>query len=145
MVTGQDGQHTGTDLLASPTNTSVPGNVDSALYYMSEHLPVTLKLGINYTVYAGIKESADATDLQINYNSIATNVLTISTAKSKNQPLLNNCQAMIYDLQGRCLSVHYLDLNQAASIDVSSLSSGMYILKIMNDGTPIYIGKFVKE
>jgi hypothetical protein len=46
-VIGQDGLHTAKAINASPTNTSVPSNVLNALYMMSEHLPVALKLEIS--------------------------------------------------------------------------------------------------
>ncbi len=47
---GNDGQHFNTSLLASPTNTSVPANVNQALFNMSDHLPVLLKLAIGSSV-----------------------------------------------------------------------------------------------
>lgn len=40
---GQDGQHYNL-ALNEPANTSVPANVLNALYYMSDHLPITMKL-----------------------------------------------------------------------------------------------------
>ena len=46
-VIGQDGLHTGLAINDAPTNTSVPPDVLNALYQMSEHLPVQLKLEIN--------------------------------------------------------------------------------------------------
>ena len=46
-VVGQDGLHTGMALIDAPTNVSVPSDVLNALYMMSEHLPVQLKLAIS--------------------------------------------------------------------------------------------------
>jgi hypothetical protein len=46
-VVGQDGLHTGRALIDAPANTSVPLAVLNALYMMSEHLPVQLKLAIS--------------------------------------------------------------------------------------------------
>ncbi len=43
---GNDALHFNKDIISSPANTSVPGPVLNALYYMSDHLPVTLQLGI---------------------------------------------------------------------------------------------------
>jgi hypothetical protein len=45
---GQDGLHFNNSLLASPTNTTVPSNVLDALYYNSDHLPVTAKVAVQY-------------------------------------------------------------------------------------------------
>ncbi len=46
-VIGQDGLHTGKALIDAPNNMSVPSDVLNALYMMSEHLPVQLKLAIS--------------------------------------------------------------------------------------------------
>ena len=48
-VIGQDGLHFNKAINASPTNNSVPSNVLNALYLMSEHLPVALKMIISNT------------------------------------------------------------------------------------------------
>lgn len=47
QVVGQDGNHVGVSLINAPTNTIVPSFVNNALYFMSEHLPVILKLVVN--------------------------------------------------------------------------------------------------
>ncbi len=44
---GQDGQHTGHALIDAPMNLSVPQDVNQALYSMSNHLPVSLRLAID--------------------------------------------------------------------------------------------------
>ncbi len=41
---GNDGQHYNTGLLNAPTNSQYPDSVVRAIYYLSDHLPVTLKL-----------------------------------------------------------------------------------------------------
>ncbi len=41
---GQDGLHFNDGLLDAPANTTVPSNVLSSLYYMSDHLPITMDL-----------------------------------------------------------------------------------------------------
>jgi hypothetical protein len=53
-VVGQDGQHTSIALNTAPTNTSAPSNVINALYYMSEHLPVTSLFTIDVPVQTGL-------------------------------------------------------------------------------------------
>lgn len=144
-VIGQDGQHTGHALIDAPANTSVPGYVDTALYYTSEHLPVSLNVGITYTVYAGIEEISQARDLDIKYNNIATTTVNIFPVRSSIPDFLTNCEVAVYDLQGRMISNHTVNLNQRNTIDVSSLAQGMYLLRIMKNGTPFYNGKLVKE
>jgi len=69
-VIGQDGLHNNSAINASPINTSVPLNVLNALYMMSEHLPVILKLEI----------SKKSTSLPIDFlyfNAIKTNKTTL--------------------------------------------------------------------
>lgn len=41
---GNDGQHYNSGLLSSPVNTQYPDSVVNALYYLSDHLPVMLKV-----------------------------------------------------------------------------------------------------
>ncbi|MDX2360809.1 MAG: T9SS type A sorting domain-containing protein [Crocinitomicaceae bacterium] len=51
---GNDGNHYNTNLLASPVNTQYPDSVVKALYYMSDHLPVTLKTVVTYPTSNGL-------------------------------------------------------------------------------------------
>jgi hypothetical protein len=112
---------------------------------MSEHLPVSLNLGFTYTVYAGIDEISQARDLEIKYNNIIANAVTILPVKSSIPAFLNNCEVILYDLEGRIISKSICNLNQTNTIDVSSLSNGMYLLQIKKNGTPFHNGKVVKE
>ena len=144
-VIGQDGLHIGHSMIDAPTNSVVPGIVDSALYYMSEHLPVTINLAITYTVYSGIDTISKAKNLEIKYNTITTNNITINVVKSTIPEFLNNCEAMIYDIQGRLISNNIINLNQTNTLDISTLANGMYLLKLSKNGTPFFNGKMVKE
>ncbi len=47
---GQDGNRLNGSLI-SPTNNSLPANIISALYNMSDHLPVTLKIHMDHELY----------------------------------------------------------------------------------------------
>ena len=143
-VIGQDGLHTGNALIDPPTNNSVPGNVDSALYYMSEHLPVALKLAVTYPLATGIDNNS-IQNIAINYSSYITDKLIIQPIKDKT--IANNythCIAIVYDIQGRIISKNNINLNQINTIDESVISEGIYFLRIMNDTSPIFIGKFIK-
>jgi len=53
-------------------------------------------------------------------------------------------KALIYDMQGRMLSASNINLHQTNAIDVSGLSEGMYFLRIINDNSPLFIGKVIK-
>ncbi|MBW8049982.1 MAG: T9SS type B sorting domain-containing protein [Cytophagales bacterium] len=45
---GNDGNHFNSSIIASPPNLSAPDSVINALYYMSDHLPVFMKIIITY-------------------------------------------------------------------------------------------------
>lgn len=51
---GNDGNHFNSNLLAAPINTQYPDSVVSALYYMSDHLPVALKAVVTYPTSNGL-------------------------------------------------------------------------------------------
>ena len=53
-VIGNDGNHTNVSLTAAPTNNSVPAQVLNALYYMSNHLPVSIKVAVTFPVATAV-------------------------------------------------------------------------------------------
>jgi len=66
-----------------------------------------------------------------------TNVEVYSLASSKNLTvrgqLMSDSVLKIYDIRGRLISSHFLESNQTEHIiDVSSVSSGVYVIKLNN-------------
>lgn len=51
---GNDGNHFNSSLIAAPTNSQYPDSVVNALYFMSDHLPVTLKTVVTYPTSNGL-------------------------------------------------------------------------------------------
>lgn len=51
---GNDGNHYNSSLISAPTNSMYPDSVVKALYYMSDHLPVSLKAVIHYPTSNGL-------------------------------------------------------------------------------------------
>jgi hypothetical protein len=51
---GNDGNHFNSSLISAPTNTMYPDSVVLALYYMSDHLPVEMKVVISYPTSNGL-------------------------------------------------------------------------------------------
>lgn len=51
---GNDGNHYNTNLIGGPVNSMYPDSVVKALYYMSDHLPVTLKAVVTYPTSNGL-------------------------------------------------------------------------------------------
>ncbi len=142
-VVGQDGNHTGKALIDSPVNASVPGKIDSALYYMSEHLPVTLKLTISDPVFTSVN-SHSKQEIKIEYAFINPNVINIKPITDYG--LKNTCnigKVIIYDMQGRIISSTLINLNQANEVDISNVPNGMYFLKLQIE-EEMFVKKFIK-
>ena len=129
-VVGQDGNHYDKGLLDPPTNTSVPGNVLNALYYNSDHLPVSLDIVFNPKSATTVVLTNDEPNIE--YNSIVNDVLKI-TYKNSIKPF----RVTIYDITGKEISEYFTkDI-----IDLGSLQEGLYFFRI-NDSNELY--KFIK-
>jgi hypothetical protein len=116
---GNDALHFNKDIL-SPANNSVPGNVLSALYNMSDHLPVYMEVGVTRSTVGikGLKEPS----------FIFTNPVTETLRfKSENGSLE---RLLIVDLQGKMVLETGLlnDKNGWQAINCTNLESGIYII-----------------
>ncbi len=60
---GNDGNHFNSSLIAGPVNSQYPDSVVKALYYMSDHLPVTLKTVVTYPTSNGLAINPDITNV----------------------------------------------------------------------------------
>ena len=143
-VIGQDGNHVNKAIIDAPTNTSVPSNVLTALYQMSEHLPVILKLTINSSnTSAGIKGVTFYPTLAVKYNSILTDNLTVQLSSDlKNTRWIGTFN--IYDLQGRLVQTTFFDPSNSNKYLLSYLTQGMYIFSIIENNQSVFNGKFIK-
>ena len=143
-VIGQDGNHTGNALIDQPINTSVPGSVDSALYYMSEHLPVIIKMTVSYPINTGLENYSNQ-QINIDYNSIVTNNIIIQPITYKIfESNFNNCKVVIFDMLGRIIFSTSIDPKQTNVIDISNFPSGMYFFEIKIDKR-MTVKKFIKQ
>lgn len=61
---GQDGKRFNGNVL-SPTNQDVPGDIAQALFNMSDHLPVVLKLEVSYEVPSSTQQFNDKLEISI--------------------------------------------------------------------------------
>jgi hypothetical protein len=107
---------------------------------MSEHLPVTITLGIlGKQDMSGIDENED--DLNWKYSSIATEQLVLTP------PAFNtgkNYTVTIYDISGRQLIQQAISNPYPTAISTYSLSGGMYLIHIANNNGTVFTGKFIK-
>lgn len=137
---GQDGLHFNKSLYDSPANTTVPSYVLSALYGMSDHLPLILDLVILNNV-GGLNTTITQVDFTFN-NPVMDN-LEISIQKSE----INNLEFAVYSLEGKQL-IHTdllnVSQNKTISIPTQVLKPGMYFLHVLNGNKKTTSAKFVK-
>lgn len=124
---GQDGLHFNKNLTDSPTNTSVPADVLTALYENSDHLPVTMKVAVDKTL--GISEwlSTDFEEVRFNNPVHAQLKLQIVTKQS------SQIEVVLYNLWGKEVMKLSRQLEQGThevNMDVQSLPTGMYLVSV---------------
>lgn len=122
---GNDGNHFNSSLIAAPTNSVVPANIAEALYYMSDHLPIVLKL--YYNSVTGIDDAGH----EPKWNGYYYNQqFQFTSAKSENKLTVK-----IYDLVGKIVQNHFFANQKAFNIHLSNLKSGLYFVKVNNQST----------
>jgi hypothetical protein len=132
---GNDGLHYNKSLLALPTNTSVPANVLSALYYMSDHLPITLKLYFD--------EALSVNELAIdnNWKGFFTNNTFVFKSMSNEKHL----DVQLFDILGKPI-IKKTYFNQKSFVfDYSNLQSGLYFVKVWNSNQQQKTYRIVKQ
>jgi endonuclease/exonuclease/phosphatase family metal-dependent hydrolase len=123
-VLGNDGQRMNASLLATPVNVSLPPSLLSALYNMSDHLPVSLQLQVLRMGRSG---------------ALSTPVLRASSHQSGAMRIYYNGQESgafslnIVDITGRLVLPHplqYYEYGMTQMLDVSTLGAGCYWLQL---------------
>jgi hypothetical protein len=119
---GNDGLHYNKSLLATPTNTSVPFNVLEALYYMSDHLPIALKLYFDEALSVNeVKENNDWKGY------FANNTFVFKSTQQEKQLNLQ-----LFDILGKPVSNKNYSNQKSFVFDYSNLPSGLYFVKVWN-------------
>lgn len=137
---GQDGLHFNKSLTASPQNTSVPSDVLSALYNMSDHLPVIIDLVVDHNLST---EKHPQEMVDISYTNPVSDEINIKVKKSHSKKL----RFEIYSLQGvKLYSSSYKNIisNQTVIIPVNDLETGMYFLNVLDGRTKLVSKKIIK-
>ena len=77
------------------------------------------------------------------YPNPVQKVLTVNIPKSIQKAIVLN----VFDMMGKSVGQHKFDANQNISVDVASLKSGVYFLRIsdLKTGELLIIKKFIKE
>ena len=116
---GNDGNHFN-KAINSPANTTVPVNVADALYYMSDHLPVLMKMYYDNTLSIGetVKNS--------NWNGYFTN----NNFMFKSNQNENKLNLQVYDVVGKLVKNVVFENQPSFNINLNALSTGLYFVKI---------------
>lgn len=132
-VIGNDGNHSNLALTDPPANTSVPAPVLNALYYMSNHLPVSLKVDVTLP--------SSITTTQSN-PSFSKNCFTVFPSPTngllyvKGSILSGDACKIIFK---NTLGQNIVEMEQQAvfnlidaQLDISQLPHGMYFIEIIS-------------
>ena len=133
-VIGNDGNHTNVALTDSPTNTSVPAPVLNALYYMSNHLPVSIKVGVSYPAVTTSVNS----NLPFSKNSFIVfpnpaNGLVHFKGSNVSD---NACKIILKNILGQnVIEEKFVTVNNFidSELHVSGLSKGIYFVEIISE------------
>ena len=125
VAEGQDGNHYNQSI-NNGTNTAVSADIANALYYMSDHLPVSMTIMLGGTV---------------GYNVLNTdNIKIIYQVQNKVLELKNlstHGLISVFDMSGSCLKQIKIKGQNSSTLDLSNLDSGMYIAHLVLENNSI--------
>lgn len=132
MALGQDGNHFNRSINASG-NDAVPQEVANALYYNSDHLPITMRISIDDR-WDVEDISADIIDFKM-YPNPASNNLHVSFKQQSH----GKVEIKIFNALGQTMLRDHPDSElgeQHYKLDIETLTQGIYLLQIITpDGT----------
>ena len=120
---GNDGLHYNKSLLASPTNTSVPFNVLQALYYMSDHLPIVMKVYIDEAVSVDEKTSKESWRGYFSNNKFVF----------KSDKVEQQINVQLIDILGKPIQKKFYQNQHSFEFDYNHLTNGLYFVKVWNN------------
>jgi hypothetical protein len=125
---GQDGKRYNQSV-TSPTNTDVPSNIAQALYNLSDHLPVVIKVEVQYEVPTSMSDVSTSNLEIVPINGQKGKVLFKATTRQESQ-LKVSCFA----LDGQLVKENVIQVEQGASNHELLLShGGIYILRVEDE------------
>lgn len=131
---GNDGQHFN-DAINYNGNSSVPPAVLTALYNMSDHLPVLMNLIVDQEV--GVNETSEP--LQIVVSNPVDDKISVSVTSRHLLKQLN-----LYSMMGQAV-IDQTVQSRNVTVDVSSLPEGIYILELIDRNNQLLRKKIVKN
>jgi hypothetical protein len=137
---GQDGNRFNQSLI-SPSNTTLPSHVLNALYNMSDHLPVTLKLYVDANPLMGSDVNiSNSGNIRVK-NPIDNSILLWSESDKAEY-----VEIMVTNLLGSVMIRENLTLypNEKSSFGAAQLPSGIYIITVRGKSIS-FISKIIKR
>ncbi len=138
---GNDGLHFNTSILANPENTSAPTDVINALYQVSDHLPVLVKIQTDRS-YLSIKETPAFVTLK--FQNPVHHELQLKIAFKQ----ASSFGLKIFDVMGHLQwqkQINTIQQQHQLNIDLSDFKNGIYFLQIKNTDGKESIYKFFKD
>jgi len=139
-VVGNDGNHFNTSI-NNGANNSVPANILNALYNMSDHLPISLELHLDAQVSS--IDDFDGKRFKVYYqNPINENVDLYFESDFSERFSIE-----LWSVNGQLLIQKEVEIsnNSNFTLQTSNLSSGLYILRILDSkGVSRYNSKLIK-
>jgi hypothetical protein len=138
---GQDGQHFNNSLTSSPQNNSVPEEVLYALYNMSDHLPVVMKVIVGDNL--GL-ERINEQDFTLSFQNPVQNQIELKVTARKNVNLV----VRISNVQGQLLFSGLYPVDQSTTllqIPFSEFSKGVYLMTVGEDWQKVTTWKVIKN
>jgi len=135
---GNDGNHFNKSLLDAPANSSVPANVNTALFNMSDHLPVLMKLK-TCNAPMGIAQAQNMSDARVVID--AQGQMFIQTEGT----IPGKVTAEIIGINGAVVAIHNFNAQAGQNqftLPLNVLGNGMYVLRLLTpDG--IFVKKLI--
>jgi hypothetical protein len=135
---GQDGNHYNKSIIESPTNSSVPSNVNTALFNMSDHLPVLMKL-VTCDATIGIEENEAASPVGLSFPTQEQMLIQINYTHAE------EVRAEVYTLAGSVVVTENFMSTPGTNqwmVELPSLVKGMYVLRL-SSASGVLVKKFL--
>ncbi|MDG1475643.1 MAG: T9SS type A sorting domain-containing protein [Vicingaceae bacterium] len=119
---GNDGNHFNQSI-NSGTNNAAPSNVIDALYYMSDHLPVVLKVSIPVNV------GSEELEVKNNWKGFfSKNQFNFSSNKREEE-----LTVLVYDVLGKILQTKKVNKTKTVNLKLQPLNQGVYFVKVVSE------------
>lgn len=136
---GQDGNHFNQSIIEGAANSSVPANVNTALFNMSDHLPVLMKVA-TCDITIGIEETNNHIPMTVaftNENQIVVDV-HFTRVEKVNIEIISTSGAVVAQANYESTIGH-----NKFTVDVPGLARGIYTIKLTSTSDNLVI-KFLK-